>query len=211
MPSDVSVGRPIPTWERLLDAMSRVKSAGIAQDDAKRGICDGIADGRIKIRLTLRKHATKPITAGGKVLDGADVEIPPRLDPQQMDFENSRPQQLWVVKQERIRHLRGYWEIEWIEVFSDDITEQLIPAGDRTHPSRAQGPQESVPRPRRRSQTGREAAARAIVALYGDRVPDQATEPNATLCRRVSQKLQELGLLAVSDDTMLRAASRRRN
>ena len=208
MPSDASVRRPIRTWERLLDAVNRVTAAGVIEDEAKRGICDGIADGRIKIRLTLRKHTAKPITAHGKILDGADVEIPARIEPRQMDFENSRPLGQWCVKRERIRHLAGYWEIEWIELFSDHVTELLIPAPDLSGPT---GSQESSLRPPGRSQTGREAARRAIAALYGDRLPDQATEPNATLCRRVGQKMRELGLPEVSDDTILRAANRRRN
>jgi len=208
MPSDTSVRRPIRTWERLLDALNRVTAAGVIEDEAKRGICDGIADGRIKIRLTLRKHTVKAITAHGKILDGADVEIPARIEPQQMDFENSRPLGQWCVKRERIRHLAGYWEIEWIEVFSDHVTELLIPARTPSGPTGSQG--SSLGR-RPRSQTGQEAARRAIAALYGDGPPDQAAEPNASLCRRVGQKLRELGLPEVSNDTILRAANRRRN
>jgi hypothetical protein len=125
-----------------------------------------------------------------------------------VDFENSRPLGPWCVKRERIRHLAGYWEIEWIEVFSDHVTELLIPARTPLGPT---GSQEGLLRRRRRSQTGQEAARRAIAALYGHRVPDQATEPNATLCRRVGQKMRALGLPQVSDDTILRAANRRRN
>jgi hypothetical protein len=206
MPSDVSVRRP--TWERLLDAVNRVTAAGVIEDEVKRGICNGIADRRIKIRLTLRKHTAKPITAHGKILDGADVEIPAGIEPQQMDFENSRPLGAWCVKRERIRHLAGYWEIEWIEVFSDHVTELLIPARAPSDPT---GSEEILLSPRRKGQTGREAARRAIAALYGGHVPDQATEPNATLCRRVGQKMRQLGLPEVSNDTILRAANRRRN
>jgi hypothetical protein len=40
--------------------------------------------------------------------------------------------------------------------------------------------------------------------------PDQATEPNVNLCRRVSAKLNEAKLPNVSDDTILRAAGRRK-
>lgn len=211
MVRDASAGRCIRTWERLLDAVNCVKSSGIAENDAKRGICYGIADRKIKIQLTLREHTAKLITARGKILDGADVDIPARIEPQEMDFENSRPLRPWAVKRERISYLAGYWHIDWIEVFSDNVTELLIPAGGGNQPSGATGPRESLPRSRRRTQTGREAARRAIAALYGDRLPDQATEPNATLCRHVSEKLDELGLPPVSDDTILRAAGRRRN
>ena len=61
------------------------------------------------------------------------------------------------------------------------------------------------------SSVGDPIASRAIAALYGDGPPDQAAEPNASLCRRVGQKLRELGLPEVSNDTILRAANRRRN
>jgi hypothetical protein len=65
-------------------------------------------------------------------------------------------------------------------------------------------------RPRGKSQPSLERARGAIKELYPDGVPGQATEPNANLCRRVSTKLQEESLPRVSDDTILRAAGRRK-
>jgi hypothetical protein len=59
---------------------------------------------------------------------------------------------------------------------------------------------------RRKSQPAYERARRAIVALYPNGVPDAATESNKKLCKRVSEALSE----AVSDDTILRAAGRRK-
>ena len=50
---------------------------------------------------------------------------------------------------------------------------------------------------------------KALEAVYGNNVPDQATEPNPTLCKKVGAKLKELKLAPVSDDTMLRVAKRR--
>jgi hypothetical protein len=55
-----------------------------------------------------------------------------------------------------------------------------------------------------------ERARRAIEDLYPAGLPDQGLEPNANLCRRVGDKLRQLGLPDVSDDTILRAADRRR-
>jgi hypothetical protein len=66
------------------------------------------------------------------------------------------------------------------------------------------------PAERRRSRPRRESVLRAIAEVYPDGVPDQATEPNYRLCRRVGEKLRQAGLPAVSDDTILRAAGRRR-
>jgi hypothetical protein len=55
-----------------------------------------------------------------------------------------------------------------------------------------------------------ERVQRAINELYPDGVPDQANEPNNSLCRRVSEKLAKAGFDKVSDDTILRAAGRRK-
>jgi hypothetical protein len=52
-----------------------------------------------------------------------------------------------------------------------------------------------------------ERAKRVIDELYPDGVPDQATVSNKKLCQRVREKITE----AVSSDTILRAAGRRRN
>jgi hypothetical protein len=46
--------------------------------------------------------------------------------------------------------------------------------------------------------------------VYPQGVPEQAREPNAILFQRVAAKLKEEGLHDVSDDTILRAAGRRK-
>jgi hypothetical protein len=60
---------------------------------------------------------------------------------------------------------------------------------------------------RARSRPKLERALRAIAEVYPEGVPDQATEPNSKLCQRVGEKLKGL---QISDDTILRAAGRRR-
>jgi 7-cyano-7-deazaguanine synthase in queuosine biosynthesis len=71
-----------------------------------------------------------------------------------------------------------------------------------------------APEPQQRrhgkSRPALERARGAIRELYPDGVPDQASEPNASLCRHVSAKLKEAKLPNVSDDTILRAAGRRK-
>jgi hypothetical protein len=64
--------------------------------------------------------------------------------------------------------------------------------------------------PRSKSQPATERARRIIDKLYPGGVPDQATEPNVQLCRRVGAALKEANLLPVSDDSILRAAGRRK-
>jgi hypothetical protein len=70
--------------------------------------------------------------------------------------------------------------------------------------------QEQPQRPRRKSQPAFERARGIIKELYPGGVPSQVTEPNVNLCRRVSAKLKEANLPDVSDDTILRAAGRRK-
>ena len=63
---------------------------------------------------------------------------------------------------------------------------------------------------RAKSMPARQRARRVIAELYPEGVPDQSAEPNARLCHRVGGKLKEDGFLGVSDDTILRAAGRRK-
>ena len=76
--------------------------------------------------------------------------------------------------------------------------------------SAGHGAPEPQQRRHRKSGPALERARGAIKELYPDGVPGQATEPNANLCRRVSAKLREESLPGVSDDTILRAAGRRK-
>jgi hypothetical protein len=69
---------------------------------------------------------------------------------------------------------------------------------------------EPLRRGRGKSKPALERARRAIEELYPGGVPGQTGEPNAHLCRRVGEKLKQAGLPDVSDDTILRAAGRRR-
>ena len=61
-----------------------------------------------------------------------------------------------------------------------------------------------------RKRPGRERARNAINDLYPGGVPDQSSEPNAVLCRKVGQWLKGKGQPDVSNDTILRAAGRRK-
>jgi len=68
----------------------------------------------------------------------------------------------------------------------------------------------AAPRSHRKSKPALERACGAIKELYPKGVPDQTVEPNPILFRRVGERLKQAGLLGVSDDTILRAAGRRK-
>lgn len=84
-----------------------------------------------------------------------------------------------------------------------DVVQQWPPSGRALPPN---GPA-ALPA---RSRPKFEGALRAIAEIYPGGLPDQAAEPNSKLCRRVGEKLKAAGLPEVSDDTILRAAGRRR-
>jgi hypothetical protein len=65
-------------------------------------------------------------------------------------------------------------------------------------------------RRRAKNRPSLERARGAIDELFPNGVPSQSAEPNANLCRRVGEKLKKSGLPNVSNDTILRAAGRRK-
>ena len=182
-------------WLRLSDALSIVMNAGFNENDAMQLIANGIADQTIKIQLGLGSHITLGATAPGKRISGTDVEIPPRINAQDLDFTNSRPKHRWVIPRERIPHLAGYWDIEWLELWRIDV-EDLAKSFPASKPRRQKG------------QAARERACRVIKELFPNGLPDQIS--NGQLCKRVGDELQRRTWSNVSKDTILRAAGRRK-
>ena len=94
--------------------------------------------------------------------------------------------------------------------------------GSRTDPRRTwleretkttvEGPAVRYGAPRRQAKSWPtlERARGAIEEIYPGGVPSQSAEPNVNLCRRVGEKLKKSGLPNVSNDTILRAAGRRK-
>jgi hypothetical protein len=86
------------------------------------------------------------------------------------------------------------------QVFAIDRTLLLSAAGDRA----------SKPPQRSRRRPALERAQGAINELYPNDIPDQATEPNVILCRKVASWLKNNNMPEVSDPTILRAVHRRK-
>jgi hypothetical protein len=201
----------VPKWERLSDALQRVMTtAGLSKEDAKTDICQAISEEAIEIRVKLGKHTTKPLTSKKTVLEGKDLEIPTNIKAEDLDWEGSRPVKAWFVLRGSHR-LHGHWKLEWIELSRTGVTNFLCATNqERGEPAR-QAP--SAKRAKRRSRPKLEGAKRAIDELYPhpEGPPDPSHLSNASLCKRVGQKLKEWKLDDVSDETILRAAGRRRN
>ncbi len=79
-----------PAWERISDALVRVMQAGVPKNIAQEAICQAIADGAIKFRSQLKRHASKHMTSS-TVLQDSSFEIPATIKPCDMDWETSRP------------------------------------------------------------------------------------------------------------------------
>jgi Queuosine biosynthesis protein QueC len=90
-----------------------------------------------------------------------------------------------------------------------DSLQAWIEAVEAAPEAAGHGPHER-PRRRGKSKPALERARGAINKLYPGGAPGQTVEPNADLCRRVSENLKQAGLRDVSDDTILRAAGRRK-
>jgi hypothetical protein len=193
-------------WERLSKALERVKTAArVAEDKAKEDICKAIAERVVNIRGKLREDRNKLRTSNA-VLVGGTFHIPHDLKPEDLDWDGSRPLKLWEVQAERFR-ISKLWYLDWIELSVDDVTRNLCqPARQGEAPQGAL----SNARAASRSRPPRERASQAIAELYPQGVPTQAALPNASLCRRVGRWVRERGLPVVSEDTILRAAGRRR-
>ena len=186
-------GGYVRPWERLAEALTRVMAAtGRSQDEAQTDICQAIADKAINFQGQLKTHATSSMT-WDRVLEGKDFEIPAEINSKDLDWLTSRPLKPWTVRRE-ISRLRR-WELEWIELFKADVTKVLC---------RAEGTEG-------RNRPTLERAQNAINELYPNGVPEQADLPNPVLCRCVGDKLKKSGLPDVSDDTIQRAAGRRRH
>jgi hypothetical protein len=192
-----------PDWEPLADALKRVMATGGSEDEAKTDLCRAVADGKIDVRVTI---SATDFEMRGQVFSDGNVDVPPHLSPGDLDWVRSRPFGQWKIGPRLIQHYtwlggRENRPLDLIELSTADVMNVLCNA-KRPH----ERPQGSPGK--RRSKI--ERVQRAIEALYPNGVPDQATEPNVTLCRRVSAKLKESQLPDVSDDTILRAAGRRK-
>ena len=176
----------VPTWERLSAATERVMAtAGLSKEDAQSQICRAIADGILKFRGQVGQHTTRPIHGGKRVFEEKDFHLSPDIQREDFDWEQSRPLKQWGVRRE-IFNLPGLWNVDWIEVFSADVT-KLCSAknqGEATQrPSRTGAT--------RRSQPALERARRAIEELYPDGVPEQSRCPERDFVPARRRKAQE--------------------
>jgi hypothetical protein len=96
----------IPDWEQLADALKRVVSAGIDEEEAKNDLCRAVVDRKIGVRVRI---AMTDYSMRGQVFSGRNVGVPPHLKSADLDWAQSRPFAQWPI---------GPWGPEnytWIE------------------------------------------------------------------------------------------------
>jgi hypothetical protein len=199
-----------PDWEPLAAALQRVRATGVSEDEAKTDLCRAVADRRIDVRVSI---AATDHGMRGQVFSDGNVGVPPHLKPRDLDWVQSRPLAQWSIGPRPGQHYTwiGGWEnrpLDLIELSTANVIEVLCGGAGQSSDNERVRPAKQ--KSRDRSQPAFERARDAIGNIYPNGVPRQAEEPNKNLCRRVSEKLKQARLPDVSDDTILRAAGRRK-
>jgi hypothetical protein len=191
----------VSEWELLPEVLARVMQArGLTKDEAQVAICRAIASGAVNFRCKLRERIYGTSTSAA-VLERNAFEIPASLNPEDFDWESSAPVKKWIVRRESGFRPSGSWHLEWIKLFRDDVTKVLCSAGQAAKRTGT----------RKITSPALERAREAIDELFPqEKLPKQAVLPNRNLCLRVHQRIADKGLPNVSDDTILRAAGRRK-
>ncbi|UWU90607.1 hypothetical protein [Bradyrhizobium sp. CB1015] len=190
---------------RLAEAAEWLANAtGISLEQAKSDICRALSDGVIDFLAELACHAARSQRSDSKA-GPANLEIPRMLKSEDFDWEQSRPRSPWWLHALH-RHEHGLWHLASIELSRPDLKKALL-AVAATNNVRSKHDQ----RTRQRVRPHREAADRAIIALWPDGVPSPLLLPNKRLVDRVGQWLKEQNIkIAISSDTILRAAGSRK-
>jgi hypothetical protein len=102
------------------------------------------------------------------------------------------------------------YTLYWIELTFEEFTKWLVVRGYPKPKFWRPLPATDQPKTAKRRRGSLERAQRAIAALFPEPVPDQVLLPNKVLCGRVHKWLEKSGLPKISDETILRAAGRRR-
>jgi hypothetical protein len=135
----------VPAWEALDATLQRVSAArGISPEDAKKLICQIIADKRIGIVVQTSRHEIRG-TSAKRQLSGDDLDIPTNLKPAAFDWEASRPIKPWSVKPGRLAP-EGRWFMQSIALRREDVIRVLCtPQAAPSLPTEPFVPSEPIP------------------------------------------------------------------
>jgi hypothetical protein len=119
-----------PNWESLADALKRVMATGKNEDEAKTDLCHAVADRKIDVRVRI---AANDYGMRGRFFSGRNVDVPPRLEPDSLDWLQSRPLEAWSIGPMPGQHYYSWswtnYPIDLIELSTADVVEILCGAG----------------------------------------------------------------------------------
>jgi hypothetical protein len=177
-----------------------------------------MSNGKIRVRVRI---ASSDRARKGEVFTRPNVEVPQHLSPKDFDWERSFPRKPWPIGPSGPEHYSwvGGWKdrpIDLVELRTEDVKLVLCSAEVGPHVPDSQ-PGEAAPdeagsaitQPSSRRHYKVELAQRAIQELYPGGVPDQVNLPNKDLLKAVELHLKAQGQ-SISDDSILRAAGRRK-
>ena len=113
------------SWLPLAEAVERLVARGVQEPKAKVDICDAIAEMRLRVRV----HANHREDGGRHptVHETNDVEIPIGLNPQRLDWAQSRPAGLYPWRARSAQSADGWQDrrIALVEVSVEDFVVEL--------------------------------------------------------------------------------------
>jgi hypothetical protein len=196
---------PDGDWEPLAESLKRVMETGVKEHEAQMAICRAILYREIRVRF-YSSSLVGVIFLEDFAPNIGGLVIPQHLEPQDFDWQQSRPLRSW--RKTRLGFHVQDSDLDRLELLRADVAALC---NSRTAIRRlTKGPQAGVQRSRVKGRPALERALFAIDQLYPAGVPTQAEQPNKLLCGRIGEILKESGLPKVSNDTILRAAGRRK-
>src|SRR5262249_7893416 len=93
-------------WKSLPEALDLLTGTGMAKNDAKSDLCSALADRQIEFRAMVEtaeeEDGPYPGSSGETTIERYwlsrhQVRIPPGLEPEELDWERSRPISNWLT------------------------------------------------------------------------------------------------------------------
>jgi hypothetical protein len=124
-----------PVWEPLAGALKRVLAAGLSKKEAQVDICNAIADGKIRVRVTFADQSPGIIRTS--IGAESDFKVPIRLTPKDFDWRRSRPLKSWLTVTREWMSGSGEkhsLSISLVEVCTADVLDCIVkPARNNIH------------------------------------------------------------------------------
>jgi hypothetical protein len=137
-----SMAAYVRDWERLAQVLKRLTATGVCQDEAKRDICNAMADRKILLRIffVVSPKNVEWLSRRGLFPNNVHYvtpdEIPPRLNPDDFDWLQSRVWKPWTEVRSPAGSFLGHWLLaERSHHSPDDPYPRSLTSQNRRRPS----------------------------------------------------------------------------